>query len=79
MAIKETFGVVISNKMHKTAVVIEKKPVPHKKYKKILLKTNKYYVHDPENQCEVGDQVKIEETRPLSKNKRWKITKLIKL
>lgn len=75
---KETSGIVISNKMDKTVIVIEKKPIAHKKYGKIMLRTNKYYVDDPNNQCKVGDKVKIEETRPLSKNKRWKITELIK-
>nr|ARW63776.1 ribosomal protein S17 [Chondria sp. (in: red algae)] len=75
---KETFGIVISNKMNKTAVVIEKKPITHKKYKKIILRTNRYYADDPNNECKIGDKVKIEETRPLSKNKRWKITELIK-
>nr|ARW68347.1 ribosomal protein S17 [Chondria sp. (in: red algae)] len=75
---KETMGIVISNKMNKTVTVIEKKPVAHRKYGKIILKTNKYYVHDPNNQCKIGDKVKIEEVRPLSKNKRWQITELMK-
>nr|YP_010171010.1 ribosomal protein S17 [Chondria tumulosa]QSD57151.1 ribosomal protein S17 [Chondria tumulosa] len=76
---KETQGIVISNKMNKTVIVLNKKPVQHKKYKKTILKINKYYVDDPKNECQIGDKVKIEETRPLSKNKRWKLTKLIKL
>lgn len=76
---KETYGIVISNKMNKTVTVIEKRPIAHKKYKKIILKTNKYYVDDPNNECKIGDQVRIQETRPLSKNKRWKIIELIKL
>ncbi len=77
MASKETSGIVISNKMNKTIVVIVKNPIAHKKYGKIINKTNKYYVDDPENICEIGDMVIIQETRPLSKKKRWKITKLI--
>nr|YP_010851465.1 ribosomal protein S17 [Echinothamnion hookeri]WGH14442.1 ribosomal protein S17 [Echinothamnion hookeri] len=75
---KETFGIVVSNKMNKTITVIVKKPVAHKKYGKIINRTNKYYVDDPFNQCNIGDKVRIQETRPLSKNKRWKIVKLIK-
>nr|YP_009398950.1 ribosomal protein S17 [Cliftonaea pectinata]ARW68145.1 ribosomal protein S17 [Cliftonaea pectinata] len=75
---KETNGIVISNKMEKTIVVIVKKQIPHKKYGKIMTKTNKYYVDDPSNKCKIGDLVKIQETRPLSKNKRWKLIELIK-
>nr|ARW60248.1 ribosomal protein S17 [Laurencieae sp.] len=78
MAKKETFGIVISNKMDKTVIVIEKKPIAHKKYGKIVSRTNKYYVDDPGNACKIGDKVKIEETRPMSKYKRWKIIQLIK-
>lgn len=78
MAKKETSGIVISNKMDKTVTVITKNPITHKKYGKILARTNKYYVDDPLNECEVGDTVKIQETRPLSKNKRWQIIERIK-
>nr|ARW60654.1 ribosomal protein S17 [Polysiphonia sp.] len=75
---KETSGIVISNKMNKTITVIVKNPIAHKKYSKIITKTNKYYVDDPYNKCNIGDRVRIQETRPLSKNKRWKIIELIK-
>nr|YP_009391695.1 ribosomal protein S17 [Laurenciella marilzae]ARW59839.1 ribosomal protein S17 [Laurenciella marilzae] len=75
---KETFGTVVSNKMNKTAIVIETKPKAHKKYGKIISKTNRYYVDDPHNECKIGDKVQIEETRPLSKHKRWKIKQLMK-
>nr|YP_009654416.1 ribosomal protein S17 [Pleurostichidium falkenbergii]QCH39703.1 ribosomal protein S17 [Pleurostichidium falkenbergii] len=78
MPIKETSGIVISNKMDKTIIVIVKTPVAHKKYGKIISKTKRYYADDPLNKCNVGDKVKIQETRPLSKNKRWKIIELIK-
>nr|YP_010618738.1 Ribosomal protein S17 [Rhodomelopsis africana]WAX02751.1 Ribosomal protein S17 [Rhodomelopsis africana] len=78
MSRKETFGTVISNKMNKTITVIVKNPAAHKKYGKIINRTNKYYVDDPDNKCNIGDRVKIQETRPLSKNKRWKIIELIK-
>ena len=78
MTRKETIGIVISNKMEKTVIVIEKKPIAHKKYGKIISKTNRYYVDDPNNICQIGDKVQIEETRPLSKHKRWRIIELIK-
>nr|YP_009393356.1 ribosomal protein S17 [Symphyocladiella dendroidea]ARW61918.1 ribosomal protein S17 [Symphyocladiella dendroidea] len=78
MSKKETFGTVISNKMNKTITVIVKHPIAHKKYGKIINRTNRYYVDDPDNKCNIGDRVKIQETRPLSKNKRWKIIELIK-
>ena len=77
MTKKETLGTVISNKMDKTATVAVHKPKKHKKYGKITNKTNKYYVDDPNNICKIGDRVKIQETRPLSRNKRWKIIQLI--
>lgn len=75
---KETLGIVISNKMNKTIIVTVKKQISHKKYAKIISKTNKYYADDPYNKCKIGDLVQIEETRPLSKKKRWKLIKLIK-
>nr|YP_010619513.1 Ribosomal protein S17 [Xiphosiphonia pinnulata]WAX03526.1 Ribosomal protein S17 [Xiphosiphonia pinnulata] len=78
MSKKETFGTVISNKMDKTVTVIVKNPTTHKKYGKIINRTHKYCVDDPSNKCNIGDKVKIQETRPLSKNKRWKIIELIK-
>lgn len=77
MVKKETLGIVISNKMNKTATVMVTQPIKHKKYGKITNKTNKYYVDDPLNRCHIGDQVKIQETRPLSKNKRWTIIEFI--
>lgn len=77
MTKKETTGKVISNKMNKTIVVAIKNRIAHKKYNKIILKTNKYYAHDENNECEIGDIVKIEETKPISKNKRWKLVKKI--
>jgi len=77
MTSQEISGIVISNKMNKTAVVIVKHPIAHKKYGKIIQKTNKYYVDDPSNLCNIGDRVIIKEIRPLSKKKRWKVKKLI--
>lgn len=71
MAIKERVGVVVSNKMDKTVVVAIESRSPHPKYQKIVVKTRKYKVHDEENQCQEGDRVRIQETRPYSRTKRW--------
>ena len=71
MSIKENIGIVISNKMNKTIIVTVKTKIAHKKYNKIMTKTNKYYAHDENNECFIGDLVKIKETKPLSKKKRW--------
>ena len=71
MPIKETIGTVIKNKMNKTITVAVKKQISHKKYGKIIMQTNKYYAHDEKNECNIGDLVKIQETKPISKNKRW--------
>ena len=73
MMAKVLTGKVISNKMHKTITVIIEKKIAHKKYKKILLKTKKFYVHDEYNNCDTGDIVEIRETRPISKKKCWTI------
>jgi small subunit ribosomal protein S17 len=64
---KERVGVVVSNKMEKSIVVSEVKKVKHPMYGKFVLKTKKYTVHDEKNDCNIGDTVKIMETRPLSK------------
>lgn len=76
MAIKERLGLVISDKMHKTVVVSIANRVTHKRYGKIVTKTKKYKVHDPNNNCQVGDVILINETRPLSKTKRWIIKEI---
>lgn len=75
---KKTFGMVVSNNMNKTIIVAVKQQVSHKKYGKIFIKTNKYYAHDENNTCNIGDIVQIQETRPLSKNKHWMLIKLIR-
>nr|YP_009244014.1 ribosomal protein S17 [Sporolithon durum]AMK96256.1 ribosomal protein S17 [Sporolithon durum] len=72
MSTKEMIGTVISNKMNKTLTVAVIKKIAHKKYNKIISKTNKYYVHDEKNEFNIGDIIKIQGTRPLSKQKRWK-------
>ncbi|MGF1589441.1 MAG: 30S ribosomal protein S17 [Pleurocapsa sp.] len=77
MAVKERVGEVVSDKMDKTIVVAIENRSPHPKYGKIVVRTKKYKVHDAENQCKIGDRVRITETRPLSKTKRWKVEEII--
>ena len=74
---KERVGVVSSTKMQKTAVVSEVRRVKHPLYGKFVLSTKKYYVHDEKNDCNVGDTVKISETRPLSKTKCWRLVEIL--
>jgi small subunit ribosomal protein S17 len=74
---KERIGVVVSNKMDKTIVVAEKRKVKHPIYGKFVNKTSKFYAHDEANTCNIGDTVKIMETRPLSKNKGWRLVEII--
>ena len=74
---KHAIGRVSSDKMHKTIVVEIERKVPHPLYKKIVKRVTKLYAHDEDNQCQVGDIVKIEQTRPLSKLKRWKVIEVL--
>jgi small subunit ribosomal protein S17 len=74
---KERIGVVTSNIMEKSIVVSEVKRVKHPMYGKFVLKTKKYVAHDEENNCNVGDTVKIMETRPISKSKCWRMVEII--
>lgn len=74
---KERVGVVASTKMQKTIVVSEVRRVKHPLYGKFVLNTKKYYVHDEKNDCNVGDTVRISETRPLSKTKRWRLVEIL--
>lgn len=74
---KERMGVVTSNKMDKTIVVAVKWKEKHPIYGKFVNKTKKYHVHDEENTCGIGDTVRIMETRPQSKTKRWRLTQII--
>ena len=71
-------GVVISNKMDKTVVVLVEQLVQHPIYKKYVRSRAKYKAHDPENRCRIGDQVSIVETRPLSREKRWRVQYIVK-
>ena len=74
---REFVGKVVSNKMDKTAVVVVERQFPHPLYGKRVKKSKRYYVHDPENKLQVGDVVKIRESRPISKLKRWVIAEII--
>ncbi|MCA2553097.1 MAG: 30S ribosomal protein S17 [Microcystis sp. M04BS1] len=77
MAVKERVGVVVSDKMDKTVVVAIENRSPHPKYGKIVVKTQKFKAHDEENQAKQGDRVRIRETRPLSKTKRWEVAEIL--
>ena len=75
---KTTVGQVVSDKMDKTIVVAIEDSVQHKLYKKIVKRTYKLKAHDENNECGVGDTVKVMECRPLSKDKRWRLVEIIK-
>ncbi len=74
---KDRIGIVVSDKMHKTIVVEVHRRMQHPKFKKIVSKFKKFYVHDEKQEAKVGDLVRIEETRPLSKLKRWRLVEII--
>ncbi len=74
---KERIGIVTSNKMEKSIVVSEVGKVKHPKYGKFVLKTKKFHAHDEKNECGEGDIVKIMETKPVSKNKCWRLVQII--
>lgn len=74
---KERMGVVFSNKMDKSITVAVKWKEKHPIYGKFVNKTKKYHAHDEKNECNIGDTVKIMETRPLSKTKRWRLIQII--
>jgi small subunit ribosomal protein S17 len=74
---KTRIGLVISNKMNKTIVVEHVARVPHAKFNKIVKRSKKYYVHDENGEANVGDKVRIVETKPLSKLKRWRLDQII--
>jgi small subunit ribosomal protein S17 len=75
--IKRKTGLVVSTSMDKSAVVQTESLVPHKLYGKFMRRHTKFMAHDPENSCNVGDRVMIEECRPLSKNKCWLVREII--
>jgi small subunit ribosomal protein S17 len=74
---KERIGIVTSNKMDKTVVVSVEKRMKHPMYGKFIKTTKKFHAHDAENDCNNGDTVKIMETRPLSKTKKWRVVEII--
>ena len=74
---KERVGVVTSNRMEKSIVVSEVKRVKHPMYGKFVLRTKKYVAHDETNDCNIGDKVKIMETRPLSRTKCWRLVEIL--
>lgn len=74
---KTRVGIVVSNKMDKTVVVAIADRVRHPLYKKIMKRTVKFKAHDEKNECGVGDRVMIMETRPISRDKRWRLVKIV--
>src|SRR6202011_1908692 len=75
---KTRVGEVVSNKMDKAIVIAVVRRVPHAKFGKIVKRTKKLYAHDEENKCAVGDVVRVEETRPLSRLKRWRLVEVLR-
>jgi|SRR6516162_8861413 small subunit ribosomal protein S17 len=75
---KTRVGEVVSSKMDKTIVVAVVRRVPHAKFGKIVKRTKKLYAHDEQNKCAVGDWVRVEETRPLSRLKRWRLVEVLR-
>ena len=74
---RQVAGIVLSNKMDRTVVVQVERLVRHKLYHKYIRRRTKFMAHDENNSCQIGDKVLITESRPLSKNKRWRITKVL--
>ena len=74
---KKLVGIVVSDRMNKTVVVLVERLTKHRTYKKYIRRHAKYSVHDPQNACQIGDRVKIIETRPISKTKRWQVVEVI--
>lgn len=70
-------GTVVSNKMAKTVVVEQRRRVPHPIYRRYITLTKKYHAHDEKDECQIGDFVRIMETRPLSKQKRWRVVEIV--
>lgn len=78
MAVKEKVGIVVSNKMEKTCIVAVDDRTSHKRYKKVITRTKRYTVHDSESNSSVGDEVRIRETRPISKTKNWILVNVLR-
>ena len=74
---RQVNGIIVSNKMDKTVVVQVERLVKHPLYKKYIRRRNKFMAHDKDNVCQIGDRVEITESRPLSKTKRWRISRIL--
>jgi len=75
---KILLGEVVSNRMHKTITVKVERRVRHPVYERVIKRSKKFHAHDERNQCQIGDQVRIIETRPLSKTKRWRLLEIVR-
>ena len=75
---KSLAGTVVSNKMEKTALVRVERLTKHRTYGKYIRRRSKFMAHDPQNRCQVGDKVRMVESRPISKRKRWQVIEIIK-
>lgn len=75
---QEKVGTVTSNQMQKTVVVTVERQVTHRLYKRVVRRSKKFLAHDEKNECRVGDQVRIQETRPLSRRKRWRVVEVVR-
>lgn len=76
-SVSSIIGKVVSNKMQKTVVLMTQQKIKHKTYGKYVTRTSKYFAHDPENKCQIGDLVRIRESRPYSKKKTWEVVEII--
>lgn len=74
---RQVVGTIISNKMDKTVVVMTERLIKHPLYKKYIRQRNKFKAHDSDNACQIGDRVLITESRPLSKTKRWRVSRIL--
>ncbi|MBW2215589.1 MAG: 30S ribosomal protein S17 [Deltaproteobacteria bacterium] len=74
---KSLAGTVVSNKMEKTALILVERLTKHQIYGKYIRRRSKYMAHDPQNKCRIGDKVKIVESRPMSKRKRWQVMEIL--
>ena len=78
MAVKEKIGIVVSDKMKDTLIVSVNDRITHKKYKKVITRTKRYAVHDTTSNSSIGDEVRIRETRPISKTKNWVLVSILR-
>ena len=78
MAVKEKVGIVVSDKMKDTLIVSVNDRITHKRYKKVITRTKRYAVHDTTSNSSIGDEVRIRETRPISKTKNWVLVSILR-